>query len=92
MFFGHDHLNHFSLTYDGIRLTYGRSIDYLAYPGIEGKIGHRGGTWIVIHKDLPFIYILWTWKRIRKKDRIVKKACEHMFVHMPKLYYKSYHK
>lgn len=54
MFFGHDHLNHFSLTYDGIRLTYGRSIDYLAYPGIEGKTGHRGGIWIVIHGDSAF--------------------------------------
>lgn len=54
MFFGHDHLNHFSLTYQGIRLTYGRSIDYLAYPGIEGKTGHRGGIWIRIHPDSSF--------------------------------------
>ena len=34
MFVGHDHLNTLSVAYKGIRLTYGLSIDYLAYPGI----------------------------------------------------------
>jgi len=31
MFCGHDHYNNLSVEYQGIRLTYGYSIDYLAY-------------------------------------------------------------
>lgn len=54
MFCGHDHLNNISLTYQGIRLTYGLSIDYLAYPGIDKKTEQRGGTLITIHKDSTF--------------------------------------
>lgn len=46
MFCGHDHLNTISLTYQGIRLTYGMSIDYLGYKGIENKYTQRGGTLI----------------------------------------------
>ena len=45
MFFGHDHLNNFSLTYKGVQLTYGLSIDYLAY-GAD-----RGCTVIKIKND-----------------------------------------
>ena len=45
MFFGHDHLNNFSLTYKGVQLTYGLSIDYLAY-GAD-----RGCTVINIRND-----------------------------------------
>ena len=54
IFCGHDHLNNISLTYKGIRLTYGMSIDYLAYPGIETKKEQRGGTLITIKKDGNF--------------------------------------
>lgn len=54
IFCGHDHLNNISLTYKGIRLTYGLSIDYLAYPGIEEKTNQRGGTLITIHEDKTF--------------------------------------
>ena len=32
VFCGHDHYNNMSLEYQGIRLTYGMSIDYLAMP------------------------------------------------------------
>lgn len=51
MFFGHDHLNTLSLTYRGIRLTYGMSIDYLGYPGMKKKYVQRGGTLITRKQD-----------------------------------------
>lgn len=44
VFCGHDHYNWISLTYKGIRLTYGMSIDYLAYIGIDGDVSQRGAT------------------------------------------------
>ena len=46
VFCGHDHLNNFSLEYKGIRLTYGMSVDYLAYPGIY-KIGSQRGCTVL---------------------------------------------
>ena len=45
MFFGHDHLNNFSLTYKGVTFTYGLSVDYLAY-GAD-----RGCTIITVKPD-----------------------------------------
>ena len=48
IFCGHDHLNNFSLEYKGIRLTYGRSVDYLAYPGIY-KIGSQRGCTVITY-------------------------------------------
>lgn len=54
MFMGHDHLNTLSITYQGIRLTYGMSIDYLAYKGIMKKHTQRGGTIIEISDDGSF--------------------------------------
>lgn len=54
IFCGHDHLNTFSLDYKDIRLTYGYSIDYLAYSGIS-KIGtQRGCTIITLGTDGNF--------------------------------------
>lgn len=44
LFYGHDHLNNFVLEYKGIRLSYGYSIDYLAYSGIDEQGYHRGCT------------------------------------------------
>ncbi len=55
IFCGHDHLNFFSLEYKGVRLTYGMSIDYLAYFGIDKLIDQRGGTLITINNDGSFI-------------------------------------
>ena len=46
IFCGHDHYNNFSLMYKGVRLTYGRSVDYLAYPGIY-KIGWQRGCTVI---------------------------------------------
>lgn len=54
MFMGHDHLNTLSISYQGIRLTYGMSIDYNAYKGIEKRHTQRGGTIIEIYDDASF--------------------------------------
>ena len=54
IFCGHDHLNNISMTYKGIRLTYGMAIDYLAYPGIKKKYTNRGGTLITIGDNGTF--------------------------------------
>ncbi|NLZ25287.1 MAG: hypothetical protein GX891_02370 [Clostridiales bacterium] len=54
IFTGHDHLNNFSVDYKGIRLTYGLSIDYLAYFGIAKQVEQRGGTLITIKPDGSF--------------------------------------
>ena len=44
LFFGHDHLNNFVLEYKGVRLSYGYSIDYLAYSDIDTRGYQRGCT------------------------------------------------
>lgn len=51
MFCGHDHLNTLSLVYKDIQFTYGMSIDYLGYKGIEKQYTQRGGTLIIRKKD-----------------------------------------
>lgn len=51
MFCGHDHLNNLSMTYKGIRMTYGMSIDCLGYRGIDKHQVQRGATEIVIGTD-----------------------------------------
>lgn len=57
-FCGHDHYNNFSVDYtkDGktIRLTYGMSVDYLAYPGIYKEHSQRGCTVIEVKQDGSF--------------------------------------
>ncbi|MBR6403087.1 MAG: metallophosphoesterase family protein [Eubacterium sp.] len=50
-FCGHDHYNNMSLEYEGMRLTYGMSIDYLAMPGIARDTKQRGATLITVHND-----------------------------------------
>lgn len=54
MFVGHDHINIFSMDYKGIRLTYGMSIDYVAYGGIDKKGTQRGCTVITVKPDGTF--------------------------------------
>lgn len=54
IFVGHDHLNDFSLNYKGVRLTYGKSIDYITYFGIGNKSEQRGATLITIKDDSSF--------------------------------------
>ncbi|MDD4111155.1 MAG: metallophosphoesterase, partial [Clostridia bacterium] len=48
IFCGHNHLNDFSISYFGVRLTHGKSIDYLAYPGIVRSTEQRGGTLLTL--------------------------------------------
>ena len=48
MFCGHDHVNDFGIYYEGIELVYGKSIDYIAYPGIENQKEQRGATLISV--------------------------------------------
>lgn len=54
IFCGHDHINIFSMEYKGIRLTYGMSIDYLAYGGISKLGSQRGCTVITVKPDGSF--------------------------------------
>lgn len=61
-FCGHDHYNNFSVKYtkevEGemrtVQLTYGMSVDYLAYPGIYKEHSQRGCTVIEIKADSKF--------------------------------------
>lgn len=50
MFCGHNHLNDFSIEYQKIRLTFTKSIDYIAYflQGIANKTEQRGSTTLMI--------------------------------------------
>ncbi len=54
VFCGHDHTNNYSVMYEGIQLTYGMSIDYLAYVYTRFTNAHRGGTEISIDLDSKF--------------------------------------
>ncbi|MGH4124760.1 MAG: metallophosphoesterase [Clostridium sp.] len=54
IFTGHDHLNTLSLTYQGVMMTYGMSIDFLGYSGISKRYTQRGGTLITINNDGVF--------------------------------------
>jgi len=51
VFCGHDHLNNLSVNYKGIDLTYGMSIDYLAYSGIYKLGSQRGCGVLLINPD-----------------------------------------
>lgn len=54
IFCGHDHLNTVSLTYKGIRMTYGMSIDFLGYKHIDELHSQRGATLITLPPDGGF--------------------------------------
>ncbi len=54
MFFGHDHLNNFVLDYKGVLFSYGYSIDYSAYKGIDEKGLQRGCTVLTLTPDGEF--------------------------------------
>lgn len=51
IFCGHDHFNNTTVNYKGIDLSYGYSIDYLAYIGINKKGSQRGATVIDLAPD-----------------------------------------
>lgn len=54
IFCGHDHINNYSIEYKGIRLTYGMSVDYLAYKDIDQQGDYRGCTLITVNPDGSF--------------------------------------
>lgn len=54
MFNGHDHLNNATLKYKGIQFSYGYSIDYFAYSGIDTLGSQRGCTMITCKPDTTF--------------------------------------
>ncbi len=54
IFCGHDHLNTATYLYKGVALSYGMSIDYLAYIGIHNKKEQRGGQLIRIKEGNRF--------------------------------------
>ena len=54
MFNGHDHLNNTTFAYKGIQFSYGYSIDYFAYSGIDKLGSQRGCTMITCKPDSTF--------------------------------------
>ena len=48
VFYGHDHLNNFTLEYKGVTLSYGYSIDYSAYTDID-LVGYQRGCTVVTY-------------------------------------------
>ena len=54
MFNGHDHLNNTTFEYKGIQFSYGYSIDYFAYSGIDQLGSQRGCTMITCKNDTTF--------------------------------------
>lgn len=69
VFAGHDHLNTVSMTYKGVRLTYGMSIDYLAYLKISKVKNQRGASLIVIDDDGSFDVKLLPLTTVRGEER-----------------------
>ena len=55
MFNGHDHVNNTTFEYKGITFSYGYSIDYFAYSGIDKLGAQRGCTIITCKPDTSFI-------------------------------------
>ena len=51
MFYGHDHLNNIVLEYKGVILSYGYSVDYFAYSGIDKQGSQRGCSIITCSPD-----------------------------------------
>lgn len=54
MFNGHDHVNSTIFEYKGITFSYGHSIDYFAYSGIDKLGSQRGCTMITCKPDTSF--------------------------------------
>ena len=54
IFYGHDHLNNLVVEYQGVTLSYGYSIDYFAYSGIDKQGSQRGCTIINCSPDTSF--------------------------------------
>lgn len=55
MFNGHDHVNNTTFEYKGIQFSYGYSVDYFAYSGIDKLGSQRGCTMITCKPDSTFV-------------------------------------
>ena len=53
-FYGHDHLNNLVVEYKGVIFSYGYSIDYFAYSGIDKQGSQRGCSIINCSPDTSF--------------------------------------
>lgn len=51
---GHDHVNNTTFKYKGVTFSYGYSIDYFAYSGIDKLGSQRGCTMITLKPDTTF--------------------------------------
>ncbi len=85
IFNGHDHLNNFSLFYKGVRMTYGMSIDYLAYSGISTIGSQRGCTIITLRPDgsfdcVPENYYQEKYQPVNVKETVTMQEMEN---HVP---------
>ena len=54
MYNGHDHVNSTTFQYKGITFSYGYSVDYFAYSGIDKLGSQRGNTMINCKPDVTF--------------------------------------
>ena len=54
MYNGHDHYNNTTFEYKGIQFSYGYSIDYFAYSGIDKQGSQRGCTMITCNSNGTF--------------------------------------
>ena len=54
MYNGHDHVNSTTFQYKGITFSYGYSVDYFAYSGIDKLGSQRGNTMITCKPDATF--------------------------------------
>ncbi len=54
IFNGHDHVNNTTFEYKGVTFSYGYSIDYFAYSGIDKLGSQRGCTMITCKPDTTF--------------------------------------
>ncbi len=81
VFVGHDHLNNYSLQYKGIRLTYSKTIDYLAYIGIWKKGAHRGCTTLELPQNAEFKITPQTYYQDKYQPKFEKEKADMTYIH-----------
>lgn len=72
VFVGHDHLNNFAYDYKGIQLSYGMSIDYLAYFRINKFGSQRGCNIITLKEDGTFTSQLQNYYQDKYQPKLPK--------------------
>jgi predicted MPP superfamily phosphohydrolase len=76
LFYGHDHLNNFVLRYKGVTLSYGYSLDYLAYDGIDNKGYQRGCTVITCAPSGESVIVHENYYQEKYKPQYEKEAVD----------------